>query len=265
MRKNYRFTISYDGSRYSGWQKQKKTDQTIQGRLEHTLAEMLRHEHSGDDVQKPGTDRDSNWEVQVIGAGRTDAGVHALAMTANAFLDTEMSVSEIKRIMNLYLPGDISVDDVRIASDRFHARFNAIGKLYRYTCYCGDAKPVFDRRYVTVLEREPDLEAMQKAADFLIGTHDYKAFCGNPHMKKPTIRTVDHIRISRDGSYLYLEFHGNGFLQNMVRILTGTLLEVGFGRMKPEEITEILEARDRTKAGPTAPAKGLCLVCVDYD
>ena len=166
--------------------------------------------------------------------------------------------------MNRYLPDDISVNSVKLAAERFHSRFKAIGKTYRYTCWYGKTKPVFDRRYVTVLEREPDVARMQDAAEYLTGMHDYKSFCGNSKMKKSTVRVVDVIRIEQSGNYIRFYFHGNGFLQNMVRIMTGTLLEVGFGKKEPEDMADIIEARNRSAAGFTAPAQGLCLMKVDY-
>ena len=245
MTKNYKFTICYDGSRYYGWEHQPDRD-TIQGRLENVLSRLC------------------GEEIKVIGAGRTDAGVHARAMTANAVFDTDLDPEELRDYMNRYLPDDIAVKDVREAADRFHARYKAVGKLYRYTCYDGPVKPVFQRKYVTVLDYRPDLFAMRQAAKLLEGKNDYKSFCGNPRMKKSTVRIVDRIEISRKGSYIYMDFHGTGFLQNMVRILAGTLLEVGKGKRRPEEMTEILDARDRGKAGPTAPPGGLCLIKVDY-
>jgi tRNA pseudouridine38-40 synthase len=166
--------------------------------------------------------------------------------------------------MNRYLPDDISILEVREASERFHARYNAVGKTYSYTCYVGEGKPVFQRKYVTRLEEEPDLDAMIEAASYLQGEHDFKSFCGNPKMKKSTVRLVDTITIRRSKNQIYFTFHGTGFLQHMVRILVGTLLEVGYGRMRPADMPSLLEARDRSKAGPTAPACGLCLEKVDY-
>ena len=163
--KNFKFIISYDGSRYFGWERQPGRD-TIQGKLEAVLTRMC------------GTD------VQVIGAGRTDAGVHAKAMAANAYMDTEKTPEEIRDYMNRYLPDDICVQEAKLAADRFHARYRAVGKLYTYTCYVGDTKPVFNRKYVTVLDYQPDLAAMQRAAEILTGEHDYKSFCSNPQMKK---------------------------------------------------------------------------------
>ena len=246
MEKNYKLKISYDGSRYFGWEHQPDRE-TIQGKIETVLTRMV--------------DKDM---VDVIGAGRTDAGVHARAMIANVHLDTQMSPEEIRDYANRYLPDDIAILEVREAADRFHARYKAVGKTYQYTCFDGPVKPVFDRKYYTPMDQELDVEAMQEAAHFLEGKHDYKSFCGNSRMKKSTVRIVDTITVRRRKGYVYLTFHGTGFLQNMVRIMSGTLIEVGLGRKRPEEVGEILEACDRKVAGPTAPAKGLCLLKVDY-
>ncbi|MCR4589613.1 MAG: tRNA pseudouridine(38-40) synthase TruA [Lachnospiraceae bacterium] len=249
-RLNYKMTVSYDGSRYYGWEHQPNTDMTIQGKLETVLNRML--------------ELPDGESVTVIGAGRTDAGVHARAMTCNVLLDTEKSPEEIQAYMNTYLPEDISVNDIRIAADRFHSRFKAKGKTYRYTLWYGAGKPVFDRKYVTVIDKKPDTDLMREAAEHMTGMHDYKAFCGNPRMKKSTVRVVDTINIEENGSYIRLYFHGNGFLQNMVRIMTGTLLSVGFGEISPGEIEGIIDSKERKNAGPTAPPQGLCLMKVDY-
>lgn len=246
MRGNYKLTIAYDGSRYYGWEHQPNTEMTIQGKLENVLSLMV------------GT------PVEVIGAGRTDAGVHARAMIANVFLDTDMSAEEIRDYMNRYLPDDICINDVKKAGERFHSRYNALGKTYCYTCYIGDTKPVFDRKYVYALDGNPDIEAMKKAAEILKGEHDFASFCSNPRMKKSTVRRVDRIDIVQKGDYLTFTYHGTGFLQHMVRILTGTLLEVGYGKRAPESMAELIEARSRSLAGATAPAQGLCMMKVDY-
>lgn len=244
--KNYKLLIAYDGSRYYGWQRQPDQN-TIQGKLESVLSVMC------------------GKEVEVIGAGRTDAGVHAKGMTANVNLETESTPEEIRDYLNRYLPEDIAVLEVREASLRFHARYNAIGKTYQYTCYDGEVKSVFDRKYYTRLEEKPELALMGAAADVLIGQHDFHNFCVNPRMKKSTVRLVDRIDIRREGDYIRFLFHGTGFLQNMVRIMVGTLLEVGCGRMTVDQVKEALENTERQKAGPTAPAQGLCLMSVDYD
>ena len=245
MKQNYKMTIAYDGTRFFGWEHQPDRD-TIQGKLESVL-ELLQ-----------------GYAVEVIGAGRTDAGVHARAMVANAVLDVKLSPEEIRDYMNRYLPDAIAVREVKPCAERFHARYKAIGKTYRYTCFDGPVKPVFDRRYVTVLDFRPDLDRMRQAAAYLQGRHDFASFCGNPRMKKSTVREVDTIGIARNKDRIIFTFHGTGFLQNMVRILVGTLLEVGKGSMTPEDVKRILEAKDRTQAGPTAPAQGLCLMRVDY-
>ena len=271
MRKNYRLTISYDGTRYQGWQKQKKTSDTIQGKLEDILKKMMplygSRSDSGKDIKADiaSGNATASEEIQVIGAGRTDAGVHARAMTANVFLDITIDAEGLKDYLNRYLPDDISVDAVKIASDRFHSRFQALAKTYCYTCYCGNAKPVFDRKYVTILDHRPNVEWMRKAAEDLLGNHDFKAFCGNPKMKKSTWRRIDSVEIIEESDYIRIYFRGNAFLQNMVRIMTGTLLEIGFGKMPADAIPGILASLDRTQAGPTAPAKGLCMMEVHYD
>lgn len=246
MRQNYRLIIMYDGGRYYGWQRQPDHD-TIQGKLEAVLARLC------------------GQPVEVIGAGRTDAGVHARNMVANAVMDVPLAPEEIRDYLNRYLPEDIAVREVRAAGPRFHARYNATGKSYCYTCFDGPVKPVFDRRYVYVLEESPDMEAMREAARLLKGEHDFRNFCVNPRMKKSTVRRVDRIDIEREGDYIRFTFHGTGFLQNMVRIMVGTLLEAGWGHMEPEQVRQALDSRERLKAGPTAPAQGLCLMQVDYD
>ena len=246
MKTNYRMTIEYDGTRYFGWEHQPNTEMTIQGKIESVLSRL------------------ANAPVEVLGAGRTDAGVHAKAMVANCFLDTDFSPDEIRDYLNEYLPEDIAVTSVVKAGNRFHSRYNATGKTYRYTCYIGKDKPVFDRKYVYVLDGRPNIDSMKSAAAYLRGEHDFASFCSNPKMKKSTVRNVDSIEILANGDYLVLTFHGSGFLQHMVRILTGTLLEVGFGKRTPESMLTLLEAKDRKLAGPTAPACGLTLMQVDY-
>lgn len=246
MKENFKLTIAYDGSRYYGWEHQPNTEMTIQGKLENVLSLM------------------TGASVEVIGAGRTDAGVHAKAMIANVFLDTQMQAEEIRDYMNRYLPDDICVNEVKKAGERFHSRYNALGKTYCYTCYVGDTKPVFDRKYVYTLDGKPDIGAMRAAAEILKGEHDFASFCSNPRMKKSTVRNVDRIDIVQNGAYLTFTYHGTGFLQHMVRILTGTLLEVGYGKRTPESMRELIEAKNRSLAGATAPAQGLCMMKVDY-
>lgn len=243
--KNYKLTVKYDGTRYYGWQRQPGRD-TVQGKLEEVISRLC------------------GAQTEVIGAGRTDAGVHAEAMTANAELETRLSVIEIRDYMNRYLPDDIAVIEVSEASPRFHARYNAVGKTYRYTVFTGKIKPVFGKRYMTVIDVKPDLDIMREAAELLVGEHDFRNFCSNPKMKKSTVREIYGIDIKQKGDIITLTFHGNGFLQNMVRIMVGALLETGFGRLGNSDIVRALESEERVKAGPTAPPQGLCLVKVDY-
>ena len=245
MEQNYRLTIAYDGSRFFRWERQPDKD-TIQGKLEAVLGAL------------------QGYPVNVIGAGRTDAGVHARAMTANVVLDVTETPDAIRDYLNRYLPDAIAVREVKEAAPRFHARYNALGKTYRYTCHTGLVKPVFDRKYVTLLDYDPDVEKMRQAAAYLLGENDFASFCGNPRMKKSTVRLVDHIAIERRKDRVVFTFHGTGFLQNMVRIMVGTLLEVGRGYWTPEQVRDILAAKDRKQAGPTAPPEGLCLMKVDY-
>ena len=249
--KNYKLKIEYDGTRYYGWEHQPDRP-TIQGKIETVLGRMLTGEDEPSEVP------------EVIGAGRTDAGVHARGMVASVKMDTGLSCDDIRDYCNRYLPDDIAVREVTVASDRFHARYKAVGKTYRYTAFYGPVHPVFNRKYYTPLEHDVDTEKMQQAASILEGEHDFRSFCGNSHIKKSTVRIVDRIEIRRSKGYIYFTLHGTGFLQNMVRIIVGTLLLVGEGKLEPSDMKRILEARDRKQAGPTAPAKGLMLMSVDY-
>lgn len=269
---NYRFTFSYDGTRYHGWESKKNAD-TVEGRIEAVLSRMVDGERCRADDMTPGkmsagTERaDSFPVIDIHGAGRTDAGVHARAMVASGRIETGKTPEEIKDYLNRYLPADICALNVEIAGDRFHARLNATGKVYEYTLYVGMEKPVFDRSYVWCVPdgAELDIDAMRKAASYLVGKHDFKSFCGNNKMKKSTVRTVYDVDIVKEGDYIHMRFHGNGFLQNMVRILTGTLVEIGLGHMKAEHMPEIIAGMDRHLAGPTAPPHGLCLMNVEYN
>lgn len=250
--KNYRFLIQYDGTRYDGWQKQRNTGRTIQGRLEAVLAKLCGCPEG---------------EIEVQGSGRTDAGVHARGQVANARMDTPLSCAGIRDYLNQYLPADISVVSVTEADGRFHSRLNARAKTYRYRIYTGDAKPVFDRNYIWVPTKKTPLYVpdMERAARFLEGEHDFKSFCTNRQMKKSTVRRIYSLRVEQTGDEICMIATGNGFLYNMVRILAGTLYEVGTGERKPEEMEQILKARDRQAAGMLAPAKGLTLEKVYYE
>ncbi len=254
MSKNICVWLQYDGSRYDGWQKQGNTENTIQGRLEQMLSKQFEQ------------------EVEVHGSGRTDAGVHAVMQVANFQVNTNYGPGKIVELMNRYLPKDIVVTDAKIMDGRFHARLNAKQKTYRYRICVGDNRPVFGRQYVLWHPETLDVEAMRKAAQAMVGEHDFRSFCGNRHMKKSTVRTVFSISIEErqvmhgiaEYPELVLSFTGEGFLQNMVRIMVGTLLEVGEGSRPAEDIPAILAAKNREAAGATAPAHGLTLWEVQY-
>ena len=243
---NFKLTIQYDGSRYDGWQRQGNTGSTIQGKLEAVLSRL------------------AGEPVEVHGAGRTDGGVHALGQVASVRLPEGLSAQKVLAYANQYLPEDIAVTAAEEADDRFHARLSARGKVYRYTIRLGAVPDVFRRRYQYRVEEELDIAAMERAAALLTGTHDYRAFCSNKRYKKSTVRTVHAIELARQGDDLTITYRGDGFLYNMVRILTGTLVEVGLGQRAPEEMSAILERKDRSAAGKTAPAQGLALVEVMY-
>lgn len=243
---NFKLTIQYDGTRYDGWQRQGNTDNTLQGRLEGVLSRM---------VGKP---------VEIQGAGRTDAGVHARGQVASVHLPEGYTPQKVQNYLNRYLPEDVAVVEVVEVGERFHARLSATGKEYRYHIRMGSVPDVFARKYQYRVEEPLDLAAMERAAGYLTGKHDFRSFCGNRRFKKSTVREVFHIGVEVCGSDLTLVYRGDGFLYNMVRILTGTLLEVGLGQRTPESMVDILEARERTAAGKTAPAQGLVLQEVYY-
>ena len=243
---NVKLTIQYDGTRYDGWQRQGNTDNTLQGRLEGVLSRM---------VGKP---------VEIQGAGRTDAGVHARGQVASVHLPEGYTPQEVQNYLNRYLPEDVAVVDVVEVGERFHARLSATGKEYRYHIRMGSVPDVFARKYQYRVEEPLDLAAMERAAGYLTGKHDFRSFCGNRRFKKSTVREVFHIGVEVCGSDLTLIYRGDGFLYNMVRILTGTLLEVGLGQRTPESMVDVLEAKERTAAGKTAPAQGLVLQEVYY-
>lgn len=244
--RNFKLILQYEGTRYQGWQKQESTDNTIQGRLEQLLFKMTK------------------TKTQVHGSGRTDAGVHAFGQVANFHADTGLSCEEILAYMNQYLPEDIAVISVEEVPERFHSRLNAVGKTYVYRVLNTDIPHVFDRRYVYEYPEPLDIGAMRQAAAFLLGTHDFQAFTSAKKGKKSTVRTITDIRIERIGDEVRLTYQGDGFLYHMVRILTGTLLEVGTGKRKPEDMSDIMDSRQREKAGTLVPAKGLTLAAVWY-
>lgn len=244
---NFCLTIQYDGKRYNGWQRQGNTDQTVQGKIEEVLRRMAGH------------------AVEINGAGRTDAGVHARAQIANVKLVTDKSTEEVMAYLNQYLPGDIVVTACAVAPERFHARLNAKGKRYRYRLCDDGVMDVFSRNYVCPWPNKLNVDAMCAAAGYLQGTHDFRAFSSvNKRFKKSTVRTIEAITVVRAGNEIQIEVQGTGFLYNMVRILVGTLVEVGEGKRTPQSMVHILNSGDRQQAGITMPPQGLRLEEVYY-
>ena len=243
--RNLRLDICYDGTRYRGWQRLPGTDNTIQGKLEQTLSRIL------------------GEQVEVTGSGRTDAGVHAKCQVVNFHCDSVMTCQELLSQLRRYLPEDIGIYSCRDVSPRFHARLNAREKTYRYRIWNSDGPCVFDRRFVTVLPQKLDLEKMRQAAAHLHGTRDFSAFCANKHFKKSTVRTIFSLDIEQLGEEVRITVTGNGFLHNMVRILVGTLVEVGLGQREADSIPE-LYGKARSDAGMLMPPTGLCLMEVTY-
>lgn len=243
--RNLRLDICYDGTRYKGWQRLPGVDNTIQGKLEQCLSRIL------------------GEPIEVSGSGRTDAGVHALGQVVNFHCESTMASGEILENLRKYLPEDIGIYSCKDCSERFHARLNAREKTYRYRIWNSDAPCVFERRYVAVIPEKLDIAAMEAAARLLEGEHDFSAFCGNPRFKKSTVRFLRSVSVRRQVDELVIEYTGNGFLHNMVRILTGTLVEVGRGERSRDSIPALFGGK-RAEAGFLAPAQGLCLMEVFY-
>ena len=243
--RNIRLDICYDGTRYRGWQRLANTDNTIQAKIERALSRIL------------------DEPIEITGSGRTDAGTHALGQVANFHCSSSMPADEILLQLRKYLPEDIGIYSCRNVSPRFHARLNAKTKTYRYRVWCSDTPCVFDRKYVYLCQEAFDLFAMRKAADYYLGEHDFSAFCANKHMKKSTVRYIESFHIEKTERELVFTVTGNGFLHHMVRIMVGTLLEVGRGVRTPESIPMLFGA-SRCESGEMIPASGLCLMEVSY-
>lgn len=246
MEKNYLLCIEYDGSRYSGWQRQGNTDNTIESKIGQCLKLMC------------GCDA-----VELHGSGRTDAGVHAKGQMANVKLDTNMDFCEIRSYLNRYLPEDIRIKSVDMVDDGFHARLNAKKKIYSYTLDVGEKANVFLRKYTWHLVEELDISRMNEAVDTMLGQKDFRSF-SDMKTKKSSVRTIYSIHITKESDIINIQFTGDGFLYHMVRKLTALLVEVGAGRIKPSQIQELLDKKDRQAFKLLAPAKGLCLEEVFY-
>jgi len=247
MAVTFKITIAYDGTDFVGWQRQ-ASGASIQGLLEDALREL--------------DDRD----VPVVGAGRTDAGVHALAQCASFTLTRTIAPDALVRAMNARLPESIRVIAAAAAAAGFNARFDARAKTYRYRIWNRDVLDPFERRYAWHLPGPLDVNAMTGAARAIEGRHDFAAFQASGSAVQATVRTVARSRVTHDrGALVLYEIAGDGFLRHMVRAIVGTLVEIGRGRRRGDSLRETIEARDRGAAGPTAPAHGLFLVAVSYD
>ncbi len=244
--RNFKLTIEYDGTAYHGWQRQKR-DRTVQGEIERALTIMTRQ------------------RVAVNGSGRTDAGVHALGQTASFRCDTRLPSETLQKGLNAILDDDIVIRGCEAAPDAFHARFDAIGKVYRYQILNRPLPDAVGRQYHWHIRTPLDPAAMKEAAGHIRGRHDFKAFEGTG---SPRAHTVRHVRrsdlIAGEDGRLAFWIEADGFLRYMVRNIVGTLAEVGLGKIFPDGVRDILRSRDRSRAGATAPARGLFLVSVLY-
>ncbi len=247
MAYNYKLEIGYDGARYQGWQKNKNAKETIQAKLEKAIAEVV------------------GEEVKVIASGRTDKGAHAEAQVVNFVTKNRQKSNSLKYQLNKLLPEDIVVQEVNKMDIDFNSRFAAKSKTYKYTIWKANAErmPLFERKFVYHVEEQFDVDAMLIAAQQFLGEHDFKGFSSDK-TKKSTVRTINRFDIIEDDDFIEIEVNGSGFLYNMVRIMVGTLLEIGYGRMHDDVIQQVFETKNRELAGYTVPAKGLCLIEVEY-
>ena len=254
-KRNMKLILEYDGSGYAGWQRLHVAigKKSVQSVLEECISGYL------------------GENIKVIGSGRTDAGVHALGQVANFYCTSEHSAEDMKQKINALLPDDIKVKDLKETDQAFHSRYSAKAKTYEYRISRGEVPSVFTRKYTYHVTEALDVDSMKKAAAFLTGTHDFKAFSTDRKDGKSTIRTVENIRIykaesrwKKSSEEVRIAITGDGFLYNMVRIITGTLIEVGQGKRKPEEVINILSGKVRQQAGMTVSSQGLFLLEVRY-
>lgn len=254
--KNILLTIEYDGTGFKGWQRQPGV-RTVQGELERVLSYACRE------------------EITIDGTSRTDAGVHGLGQRATFKMSSGLPVDKLPKVVNnllcggmhsLHPVGDVRIVEAQEVSEGFHARFDSKGKKYRYIIRNAGEPDIFRRNYCYQVMQTLDEAAMQEAAGYIVGTHDFRCFqAAGGEEKETTVRTIHSLQVKRDGENVIIEVAGDGFLYNMVRIITGTLVEVGLGRKKPEDLAYIIESKDRRNAGHTAPAEGLYLVEVYYE
>ena len=238
-------TISYDGTNYSGWQKQKNAV-TVQGEFDKACSTLFK------------------TDVESIGASRTDAGVHALGQRAVIDVDTSIPAEKIPLALNPLLPDDIVVTHAEEVGADFNPRFKALKKTYEYSIYNAPFRNPLYRNYSEYVRYELDLDSMRTACEAFVGEHDFRAFCASGNSSKTTVRTIYSLDVEKDGDFIKIRVTGNGFLYNMVRIIAGTLIYVGEGRIAPDNLPEIIASGDRRKAGKTAGPSGLVLVKIMY-
>ena len=247
MKKHFLITIAYDGTNYCGWQRQKGD---VVPTIEQKIAEACKKLFLKD--------------VEIIGASRTDAGVHALGQRAVINVDTNIEPSRLPYAINTFLPKDIVVNNAEYVDENFHPRYNCIKKTYKYCIYNDDfINPLF-RNYSEFIYKNLNVDDMIIAAKNFIGTYDFKAFCATSTSVKSTIRTIYSLDIKKNNNIIEIFVTGNGFLYNMVRIIAGTLIYVGLGKINPYDIKNIIESKDRAKAGKTSGASGLTLMNIYY-
>lgn len=245
----FKVTLAYDGTNFSGWQNQPRR-RTVQGTFQYAWQQI------------------TGEVVQVTATSRTDAGVHALGQVVGVSTMTHLTAEQLCRALNARLPADVVVWDVELAPDAFHATYDAVEKCYRYTIYNARTRPLFERNYVWHVPLPLNIESMHRAGQVLVGNHDFASFQSAGSPRDSTIRTMTSLAVQHPESgaahHVEIEVQGDGFLYNMVRIIVGTLVDVGVGRRTEEWLAEVLAARDRKAAGRTAPPQGLCLFRVDY-
>lgn len=244
--RNIKLTIEYDGKCYNGWQKQ-PNKLNIQGEIEKAIYNITKE------------------EIDLIGSGRTDAGVHALGQVANFKTNSQISIEKLPLAINSQLKNSIVIKRAEEVDERFHSRYNAKHKTYRYIINNSKCGTAIYRNLEYSYPFELDAQKMQQAAKYFEGEHDFKAFKSSGTSSKNSVRTIYKAIVKKEGEKIIIELTGNGFLYNMVRIISGTLLDVGLGKIKPEEIPEIIESKDRQRAGKTLPSHGLYLVEVKYN
>lgn len=240
-----KLVVEYDGTNYAGWQRQ-KNGLAVQAVLEDAFAKA------------------SGERIVVHGAGRTDAGVHAMAQIAHLDTNCTIPANKISYAMNMLLPPDIRIKESCEADVDFHARFSAKAKTYRYTFYNDKHASAIHRNTTAHVHGKIDIRAMKIAAEYIRGTHDFACFCASGSEVNSTVRTVYRLAVMPEQPFIYIDVTGSGFLYNMVRIIAGTLIDVGLGKVSPEHVKDIINGKDRTKAGATAPARGLMMVKVHY-